>query len=273
MKNNDFSIAKKIEQATAATIKQPIKLQIKMPTTTKSTKPSKKSIAAFRANTIAKDEAYTRKDIVFGLVEACLGNAQFRLKMSDGSEGRGTPLGKFTFGTLRIAPGHVVICEPGKGVLTIIGRFDSRKDIGKLIDNKLVPRSFLTGDIQGACFEDGFEFEDQEDQNEDDDKEDDDKLKISHYLKQYKIKKEKVVNLMDQLNDILDAEKTAKNDVETGEVEVDYESRRFKRKPKTAAVKPVKKTVTNNVEDTEDYLFEHKHYKVPDNWEIDIDAI
>jgi hypothetical protein len=242
-----------------------------MPATTKSTKPSKKSIAAFRANTIAKDEAFTRKDVVFGLVEACLGNAQFRLKMSDGSEGRGAPLGKFTFGTLRIAPNHVVICEKGKGVLTIIGRFDSRKDVAKLIDNKLVPRSFLTGDVQGACFEDGFEFEDQEAEQLDEDDDKEEKLKISHYLKQYKTKKEKAVNPMQQLSEILEAEEKAQHDVQKEDDDFDYESRRFKRKPKAAAVKPVKKAVVVN--DSEDFTFEHQHFKVPDNWEIDIDAI
>jgi hypothetical protein len=235
----------------------------------KSTQPSKKSIAAFRANCIAMDEAFTRKDIVFGLVEACLGNAQFRLKMSDGSEGRGAPLGKFTFGTLRIAPGHVVICEAGKGVLTIIGRFDSRKDVGKLIDKKLVPRSFLTGDVQGACFEDGFEFEEQENQNdEDDDKEE--RLKISHYLKQYKTKKEKIVNPMQQLSDVLEAEQKAQNDVQKEDDDFDYESRRFKRKVKAKPVIAVKKEV---VEEPEDFMFEHQRFQVPDNWEIDIDAI
>lgn len=133
-------------------------------------KPSKKAISALRANTIAMEEAFTNKNknIVFARVEACLGNSQFRLKMTDGSEGRGTPLGKFTFATLRIAPGHIVMCESGKGVLTIIGRFDNRKDINKLVKNKVIPRSFLTGDEEGACFEDGFEFEEFDEDNEDD---------------------------------------------------------------------------------------------------------
>lgn len=237
----------------------------------KSTKPSKKSIAAFRANSIAKDEAFTRKDVVFGLVEACLGNAQFRLKLSDGSEGRGAPLGKFTFGTLRIAPGHVVICEPGKGVLTIIGRFDSRKDVAKLIDKKLAPRSFLTGDVQGACFEDGFEFEEQEAEEKDDDDEDDEKLKISHYLKQYKTKKEKIINPMQQLSDVLEAEEKAQNDVQKEDDDFDYESRRFKRKVKAKqVVAPVKKAV---VKESEDFTFEHQHLQVTDNWEMFIDSI
>jgi translation initiation factor IF-1 len=238
----------------------------------KSTKPSKKSIAAFRANTIAKDEAFTRKDVVFGLVEACLGNAQFRLKLSDGSEGRGAPLGKFTFGTLRIAPGHVVICEAGKGVLTIIGRFDSRKDVAKLIDKKLAPRSFLTGDVQGACFEDGFEFEEQENQNDEDEEDDkEEKLKISHYLKQYKTKKEKTINPMQQLSDVLEAEEKAQNDVQKEDDDFDYESRRFKRKVKAkAVVASVKKEV---VEEPEDFMFEHQRLQVPDNWESFIDSI
>jgi translation initiation factor IF-1 len=236
---------------------------------TKSTKPSKKAIAALRANTIAKDEAFTRKDVVLASVEACLGNAQFRLKMTDGSEGRGTPLGKFTFGTLRIAPGHVVICEPGKGVLTIVGRFDSHKDINRLVKEKLIPKKFVTGAAEGACFEDGFEFDEQTSENEDLDEKEKDDLKVSRFLSQYKEKKQRHMNPMDQLHDTLEAEEKAQKEVAIDNGEIDYESRRFKRRVKTVATPTVqkKKTVTHDCDDGPIVI------NAPDNWEIDIDAI
>jgi translation initiation factor IF-1 len=244
---------------------------------TKSTKPSKKSIAALRANTIAKDEAFTRKDVVLASVEACLGNAQFRLKMADGSEGRGTPLGKFTFGTLRIAPGHVVICEPGKGVLTIIGRFDSHKDLNRLVKEKLIPRKFITGENDTACFEDGFEFDDDGNISEDSDEKDDEDLKISRILSQYKEKKQRQVNPMDQLHDTLEAEEKAQKEVAIDNGEIDYESRRFKRKAKkSVTVQPVKKSASKTIEEDEEVDFDHKPFVplvVPDDWESFIDAI
>jgi hypothetical protein len=246
---------------------------------TKSTKPSKKSIAALRANTIAKDEAFMRKDVVLALVEGCLGNAQFRLKMADGSEGRGAPLGKFTFGTLRIATGHVVICEPGKGVLTIIGRFDSHKDLNRLVKEKLIPRKFITGETEGPCFEDGFEFEEQEETQKSkkkDEEEDEDDLKISRILSQYKEKKQRQANPMDQLHDTLEAEEKAQKEFAIDEGEIDYESRRFKRKAKkTTPVAPVQKPKATVVEDNED-VYDHvtfRQEKVPDDWESFIDAI
>lgn len=247
---------------------------------TKSTKPSKKAIAALRANTIAKDEVFSRKDVVLASVEACLGNAQFRLKMTDGSEGRGTPLGKFTFGTLRIAPGHVVICEPGKGVLTIIGRFDSHKDLNRLVKEKLIPRKFITGESDNVCFEDGFEFDEHENGAQDSDEKEEEDLKISRILSQYKEKKQRQMNPMDQLHDTLEAEEKAQKEVAIDNGEIDYESRRFKRKAKkSVTIESVQKKTSKVVEENEgneNYTFEHKPFvlqEVPDDWETFIDAI
>jgi translation initiation factor IF-1 len=245
----------------------------------KAKQPSKKSIAALRANAVAMEQAFTNKNIVFARVDTCFGNSQFRLKMADGSEGRGTPLGKFTFATLRIAPGHIVICEAGKGVLTIIGRFDRRKDIKKLVENKSIPRSFLTGDEDGVCFEDGFEFEEVEENENAEDAEDNNK-KINRILTQYKAKKQATVNPLQQANDILEAEADAIHAVNI-DVEVDYDSRRFKRQKKIKSVvakpsiEPVKKSLEtiNEEYNIDEYVFIQT--KVPENWddEIDIDAI
>ena len=60
------------------------------------------------------------------------------------------------------------------------------------------------------------------------------------------------------------------NDVQKEDDDFDYESRRFKRKVKAKPVIAVKKEV---VEEPEDFMFEHQRFQVPDNWEIDIDAI
>ena len=69
---------------------------------------TKKAASALRSNKEAIERAFENvQSVVFGRVEGCLGNAQFRLKFADGSEGRGAPLGKFTFATLRIAPGQI----------------------------------------------------------------------------------------------------------------------------------------------------------------------
>jgi hypothetical protein len=185
-------------------------------------------------------------------------------------------LGKFTFGTLRIAPGHVVICEPGKGVLTIIGRFDSHKDLNRLVKEKLIPRKFITGENDTACFEDGFEFDDDEIISQDSDEKDDEDLKVSRILSQYKEKKQRQVNPMDQVHDALEAEEKAQKEIAIDNDEIDYESRRFKRRSKkTNPVVPVQKPKPTAVE-VDECEYEYTRFQpqeVPDNWESFIDAI
>jgi translation initiation factor IF-1 len=253
----------------------------KMPNkSSSSSRPSKKAVAALRANADAIEQAFSRTNLVFARVDACLGNSQFRLKMVDGSEGRGTPLGKFTFATLRIAPGQVVICEPGKGVLTIIGRFDRHRDVNRLVKDKLIPRSFMTGDTEGACFEDGFEFEDEQPANADEDKQDVD-VKVARLLNQYKSNKQRRVDPLEQVRDLAEAQAEA---VVNENEEIDYESRSFKRTRKAPVSKKAislpsaDMNLYNTPEQPEDYDTELACFNkrpVPNNWEddIDIDAI
>lgn len=256
---------------------------IKMPAkTSASSQPSKKAVAALRANADAIEQAFSGSKVVFARVEACFGNAQFRLKMADGSEGRGTPLGKFTFATLRIAPGQVVICEPGKGVLTIIGRFDRHKDLNRLLKDKLIPRSFVTGDAEGACFEDAFEFEDcdaTEQTAEDKLCED---RKVAALLKQYKSKKERHSDPLAQARELAEAEADARKQTGAEREEINYEARGFKRARKAPLKKQVKfalpapeMNLYNTTTEAEEDIQQSVYRAVPDNWEdeIDIDAI
>lgn len=262
--------------------------EFKMPKkTSSSSQPSKKAVAALRANADAIEQAFSGKQIVFARVEACLGNSQFRLKMADGSEGRGAPLGKFTFATLRIAPGQVVICEPGKGVLTIIGRFDRHKDVNRLVKEKLIPRSFMTGDVEGACFEDGFEFEEEEQTADADEDKQDVDVKVARLLNQYKSNKQRRVDPLEQVRDLAEAQAEV---VVNEDEEIDYESRSFKRS-RTVKKAPVqKKKIALPASDMDLYQGPSagdEEYElavlqndlarksVPDNWEdeVDIDAI
>lgn len=246
------------------------------------THPGKKAVAALRANAEAVERAFSGTNIVFARVEACFGNAQFRLKMADGSEGRGTPLGKFTYATLRIAPGQVVICEPGKGVLTIIGRFDSHRDLNKLVKDKLIPRSFLTGDVEGACFEDCFEFEEVDEATAEHEKQKTEDRKVSRILAQYQTKKARTANPLEQLRDVTEAIAEAEA---VSDEEIDYESRGYKRSKKTKKVGPQKQVkfslppaemnIYNTTTEAEEDIQQSVYRAVPDNWEdeIDIDAI
>jgi translation initiation factor IF-1 len=241
-----------------------------------------------RANAEAIEQAFGGSKVVFARVEACFGNAQFRLKMADGSEGRGTPLGKFTFATLRIAPGQVVICEPGKGVLTIIGRFDRHKDLNRLVKEKLIPRSFVTGDTEGACFEDAFEFEEETNEQTAEDKESEDR-KVTALLKQYKSKKERHADPLAQARDLAEAEADARKQATAENEEINYEARGFKRARK-APLKKVKfsqpvadmdlystpeQTVDDEIEKEMERESQLSKRVIPTNWEddIDIDAI
>lgn len=234
-----------------------------------------------RSNIEAIERALEGKDVVLARVDACLGNAQFRLKYTDGKEGRGTPLGKYTFSTLRIAPGQFVVCEPGNrnSILTIVGRFDSRKDVKELVRRKLVPKAMLNGDDDGACFDDGFEFEDEEDEQEEAKEDDEDDRGKVHKLVDRFSKKTSRVTGSQQLQDEADAMRFADAEMEKAYYELHpelvTEKRRKTKKAKTA-LSSIPEAAAEAAEDETDHTnFTNFRTKVADNWEdeIDIDAI
>lgn len=236
---------------------------------------TKKAASAMRSNIEAIRRAFEGggKDVVLARVEGCLGNSQFRLKFSDGREGRGTPLGKFTFSTLRIAPGQIVICEPGKlqSVLTIIGRFDSHKDIAKLVKQKIIPKSLVVGDQENVCFEDGFEFDEEEDgdKNDKEDKNDKDS-KLAKLVNKFTKKPSTTISAARVLEDEKDGEAIAYADLNEGETN----ERRKKRRAvhsKTIFISPKPKPTSEPEPEPEIDTITSR--KIVDNWEVDIDAI
>ena len=78
---------------------------------------SYKKISAQKRNETALQAAFNVKvPILFARVEACLGNAQFRLVTANGSTVNGTPLGLFTRATMPINPGQIVLSAGLLGV-------------------------------------------------------------------------------------------------------------------------------------------------------------
>lgn len=238
-----------------------------MPKKTMSSTATRKGASALRSNIEAIQRAFEGKDVILARVDACLGNAQFRLKYTDGKEGRGTPLGKYTFSTLRIAPGQFVICDPGKleSVLTIVGRFDRRKDVNELVKLNRIPKAMLNGDNDTPCFEDGFEFEDQE--------EDEDEAAPSSGAKVHKLvdrysKKTSRVTAGQQLQDEAEAVSLAHAELDKvyleqhPELATDARRRAKKAKAPVAPLAPVAEAEA----EAEPEEFQRE---VPDNWEED----
>lgn len=239
---------------------------------------TKKAASALRSNKEAIERAFENvQSVVFGRVEGCLGNAQFRLKFADGSEGRGAPLGKFTFATLRIAPGQIVVCEPGKAgtVLTIIGRFDRQKDIAELIKRKIIPRSLAVDESSAVCFEDGFEFDESDKENDEKNaKEEKDASKVLKRLNVISQKKLKTPTPQELLKEDDEAAAIAENEFCEGEEK--FQKRRKKKITPTLASVETSLKLYENTEKQEDAVFKLPVYE---NWEtaaddeIDIDAI
>jgi len=120
---------------------------------------SYKKISAQKRNETALQAAFNVKvPILFARVEACLGNAQFRLIVANGSTVNGTPLGLFTRATMPINPGQIVILEeaPKDKIHLIVGRIDDRKTAQKLVDLGRLPANLLGIEKDQ---EDAFEFE------------------------------------------------------------------------------------------------------------------
>jgi translation initiation factor IF-1 len=230
---------------------------------------TKKAACALRSNLEAIRRAFEGGGVVLARVDGCLGNSQFRLKFSDGREGRGTPLGKFTFATLRIAPGQIVICEPGKldSVLTIVGRFDRHKDVAQLVKQKLIPKSLLVDGDQDVCFEDGFEFDDAEE--EENKKETETDIKLAKLVNKFTKRPSVAVSAARALEDELDGEAIAYAEMnEGGGVE--------KRKRKAAAPSSRTYLASPKISEPEPEP-EIEQRKIKANWDddddIDIDAI
>ena len=120
---------------------------------------SYKKISAQKRNETALQAAFNVKvPILFARVEACLGNAQFRLIVANGSTVNGTPLGLFTRATMPINPGQIVILEeaPKDKIHLIVGRIDDRKTAQKLVDLGRLPANLLGAEKDQ---EDAFEFD------------------------------------------------------------------------------------------------------------------
>ena len=120
---------------------------------------SYKKISAQKRNETALQAAFNVKvPILFARVDACLGNAQFRLIVANGSTVNGTPLGLFTRATMPITPGQIVILEeaPKDKIHLIVGRIDDRKTAQKLVELGRLPANLLGVEKNQ---EDAFEFE------------------------------------------------------------------------------------------------------------------
>ena len=120
---------------------------------------SYKKISAQKRNETALQAAFNVKvPILFARVDACLGNAQFRLIIANGSTVNGTPLGLFTRATMPITPGQIVILEeaPKDKIHLIVGRIDDRKIAQKLVELGRLPANLLGVEKNQ---EDAFEFE------------------------------------------------------------------------------------------------------------------
>ena len=120
---------------------------------------SYKKISAQKRNETALQAAFNVKvPILFARVEACLGNAQFRLIVANGSTVNGTPLGLFTRATMPINPGQIVILEeaPKDKIHLIVGRIDDRNIAQKLVDLGRLPANLLGIEKDQ---EEAFEFE------------------------------------------------------------------------------------------------------------------
>lgn len=122
-------------------------------------RPSKKAISGNLRNAKAIKNAFSEEaDVTFGRVEAPLGHRQFRLRMVDGTEGRGSiSLG---MSKVRIERDQIVILTPApKGMVhEIVGRIDTRKEANELVKAGRIPKGLLHDDVAAAEADDIFEI-------------------------------------------------------------------------------------------------------------------
>jgi translation initiation factor IF-1 len=132
-------------------------------------RPSKKAASGQRRNAKAIQNAFDDDaDVTFGRVEAPLGHRQFRLRMVDGSEGRGSiSLG---MSKVRIERDQIVILTPApKGMVhEIVGRIDTRKEANDLVKSGRIPKTLLHDDAAAAEADDIFDTADSDDDMETD---------------------------------------------------------------------------------------------------------
>lgn len=130
-------------------------------------RPSKKTISGNLRNAKAIKNAFSEEsDVTFGRVEAPLGHRQFRLRMIDGSEGRGSiSLG---MSKVRIERDQIVILTPApKGMVhEIVGRIDTRKEANELVKAGRIPKTLLHDDAAAAEVDDIFDTAEDEDELE-----------------------------------------------------------------------------------------------------------
>jgi translation initiation factor IF-1 len=156
------------DHATIITPKEQVSNKFRM-ASTHAPRPSKKAASGQRRNAKAIQNAFDDDaDVTFGRVEAPLGHRQFRLRMVDGSEGRGSiSLG---MSKVRIERDQIVILTPApKGMVhEIVGRIDTRKEANDLVKSGRIPKTLLHDDAAAAEADDIFDTADSDDDMEED---------------------------------------------------------------------------------------------------------
>jgi len=110
----------------------------------------KKAASALNQNQKQIKAALAGGNMTFAAVEKSLGRAQFLLKLTGHKTATGEPRGLFSAGTMRIAPGQIVIVEGSEKLgFEIVARIDDLSDAQKLVKLGVMPPDVLS--IAAVC--------------------------------------------------------------------------------------------------------------------------